>query len=253
MTPSPTRADPPRTASRRAPDPPAGGLGPVRLLGRRGGDAGPAGAGPDPAGHPGRRQHHGLHRRLAPAITAPNANTLDVDLNAPRTVINWASLHVSGADSMIFHFDANSDIVLNKTTSQIAIDAGGTVSGLVGASAGGNIWFYSPQGVIVSPGAVMTGGGFLFSRGAGIVDAGFVDAADPLANLRAATNALIRITRSRRRPAPRSTPAATSCSARRAAPSTSRIAAVARRRGCPPPRARSPPAKSPPPPARPRS
>jgi hypothetical protein len=128
-----------------------------------------------------------------PAITAPNANTLDIDLNAPRTVINWASLHVSGADAMTFHFDANSDIVLNKTTSQIAIDAGGTVSGLVGASAGGNIWFYSPQGVIVSPGAVMTGGGFLFSRGTGIVDAGFVDAADPLANLRAATNALIRI------------------------------------------------------------
>jgi filamentous hemagglutinin family protein len=101
-------------------------------------------------------------------ITAPNANTLDIDLNAPRTVINWASLHVSGADSMIFHFDANSDIVLNKTTSQIAIDAGGTVSGLVGAATGGNIWFYSPQGVIVSPGAVMTAGGFLFSRGSGI-------------------------------------------------------------------------------------
>lgn len=128
-----------------------------------------------------------------PVITAPTANDLDIDLNAPRTVINWASLHVSGADAMTFHFDANSDIVLNKTTSQIAIDAGGTVSGLVGASAGGNIWFYSPQGVIVSPGAVMTGGGFLFSRGTGIVDAGFVDAADPLANLRAATNALIRI------------------------------------------------------------
>jgi hypothetical protein len=128
-----------------------------------------------------------------PLITAPTANDLDIDLNAPRTVINWASLHVSGADAMTFHFDAASDIVLNKTTSQIAIDAGGVVSGLVGASAGGNIWFYSPQGVIVSPGAVMTGGGFLFSRGTGIVDAGFVDAADPLANLRAATNALIRI------------------------------------------------------------
>jgi len=128
-----------------------------------------------------------------PAITAPNANTLDIDLNAPRTVINWASLHVSGADTMDFHFDANSDIVLNKTTSQILIDAGGTVTGKVGASTGGNVWFYSPQGVIVSPGAVMTAGGFLFSRGTGIVDAGFVDAADPLANLRAATDALIRI------------------------------------------------------------
>ena len=129
-----------------------------------------------------------------PVITAPNGNTLDIDLNAPRTVINWSSLHVSGADAMNFHFDANSDIVLNKTTSQILVDAGGTVTGKVGASTGGNIWFYSPQGVIVSPGAVMTAGGFLFSRGSGIVDASFVDAGDPLANLRAATDALIRIT-----------------------------------------------------------
>jgi hypothetical protein len=128
-----------------------------------------------------------------PTITAPNGNTLDIDLNAPRTVINWASLHVSGADRMDFHFDANSDIVLNKTTSQILIDAGGTVTGKVGASDGGNIWFYSPQGMIVSPGAVMTGGGFLFSRGSGISDATFVDAGDPLTNLRAATDALIQI------------------------------------------------------------
>ncbi|KQY35877.1 hypothetical protein ASD38_04860 [Caulobacter sp. Root487D2Y] len=130
----------------------------------------------------------------APVITAPNANTLDIDLNAPRTVINWSSLHVSGADEMDFHFDAASDIVLNKTTTQIAIDSGAVVTGKVGASTGGNIWFYSPQGVIVSPGATMTAGGFLFSRGSAIVDATFVDAADPLANLRAATDALIRIT-----------------------------------------------------------
>jgi hypothetical protein len=128
-----------------------------------------------------------------PVITAPNANTLDIDLNAPRTVINWASLHVSGADQMDFHFDASSDIVLNKTTSQILIDNGAVVTGKVGASTGGNVWFYSPQGVIVSPGAAMTAGGFLFSRGSGFNDASFVDAADPLANLRAATDALIRV------------------------------------------------------------
>jgi hypothetical protein len=128
-----------------------------------------------------------------PVITAPNGNTLDIDLNAPRTVINWASLHVSGADTMNFNFDAASDLVLNKTTTQIAIDAGGTVAGKVGAATGGNIWFYSPQGVIVSPGAVMTAGGFLFSRGSAIGDVGFVDAGDPLAFLRAAADSLIRI------------------------------------------------------------
>jgi len=128
-----------------------------------------------------------------PVITAPNANTLDVDLNAPRTVINWASLHVSGGDTMDFHFDANSDIVLNKTTTAIAVDAGGTVTGKVGAATGGNIWFYSPQGVFISPGANMTAGGFLFSRGTGLSDAAFVGAADPLANLRAAADSLVRI------------------------------------------------------------
>jgi len=128
-----------------------------------------------------------------PVITAPGATELDIDLNASRTVINWASLHLSSADQMTFHFDAASDLVLNKTTSQIAIDSGATVSGLVGASAGGNIWFYSPQGVIVSPGANMSAGGFLFSRGTGINDVSFVDAADPVANLRAATDALIRM------------------------------------------------------------
>jgi len=128
-----------------------------------------------------------------PVITAPNANTLDIDLNAPRTVINWASLHVSGADTMTFHFDANSDIVLNKTTTAIAVDAGGTVSGKVGAATGGNIWFYSPQGVFIAPGANMTAGGFLFSQGTGLSDAAFVNAADPLANLRAAADSLVRV------------------------------------------------------------
>lgn len=129
-----------------------------------------------------------------PVITAPGATELDIDLNASRTVINWASLHLSSADQMTFRFDAASDIVLNKTTSQIAIDAGATVSGLVGASTGGNIWFYSPQGVIVSPGANMSAGGFVFSRGSSLNDASFAAAADPLSNLRSATDALIRIT-----------------------------------------------------------
>ncbi|AYV48741.1 hypothetical protein CFHF_17290 [Caulobacter flavus] len=128
-----------------------------------------------------------------PVITAPDPQTLDIDLNAPRTVINWGSLHVSGGDTMNFQFDAASDIVLNKTTSQIAIDAGGTVTGTVGGSAGGNIWFYSPQGVIVSPTANMTAGGFVFAGGTGLIDANFVDAADPTTVLRAASNAMIRM------------------------------------------------------------
>ncbi|MBO9709082.1 MAG: hypothetical protein J7521_12810 [Caulobacter sp.] len=126
-----------------------------------------------------------------PLISFPDAITLQIDLNAPRTVINWSSLHVSSGDQMDFLFDAASDIVLNKTTSQIQIDNGGVVTGKVGVATGGNIWFYSPQGVIVAPGATMTAGGFVFAGGTGLVDANFVNAGDTLSVLRAASNALI--------------------------------------------------------------
>ena len=128
-----------------------------------------------------------------PTITAPNANALDVNLLATRTVINWDSFHVSGADSVTFHFGQSTDIVLNKSPTVVTIDAGGQVSGLVGAAAGGNIWFYSPQGVVISPGAVMTAGNFVFGRGAAVVDLDFVDATSPLSVLRTASDALIQI------------------------------------------------------------
>lgn len=129
-----------------------------------------------------------------PTISFPDAITLQIDLNAPRTVINWTDLHLSSGDAMNFLFDAASDIVLNKTTSQIRFDNGSVVTGKIGAATAGNVWFYSPQGVIVSPGATMTAGSFVFSRGTGLNDLAFVGAADPLANLRAATDALIQMT-----------------------------------------------------------
>ncbi|HLZ77442.1 hypothetical protein [Phenylobacterium sp.] len=128
-----------------------------------------------------------------PTITAPNANTLDVALNAPRTVINWDSFHVSAADAVTYHFGQTSDIVLNKSPTQIQIDANGHVTGLVGAVAGGNIWFYSPGGVVISPGAVMSAGNFVLAKGPAIDDATFVDAASPLGVLRAASDSLIQI------------------------------------------------------------
>ncbi|MBX3484403.1 hypothetical protein, partial [Phenylobacterium sp.] len=128
-----------------------------------------------------------------PTITAPDANSLDVDLKSTRTVINWDSFHVSAADKVTFHFGATSDIVLNKSPTQVKVDAGGQVAGLVGADPGGNIWFYSPQGVVISPGAVMTAGAFVFARGDDIVDMAFVDAAAPLSVLRTASDSLIKI------------------------------------------------------------
>ncbi len=128
-----------------------------------------------------------------PVITAPDANTRDIDLNASRTVINWGSFHVSGADKVNFHFDQASDIVLNKSPTAVRVDAGGHVTGTVGAATGGNIWFYSPQGVIISPGAVMTAGSFVFGRGSAIDDLLFVADANPLGFLRAAADSLIQV------------------------------------------------------------
>ena len=128
-----------------------------------------------------------------PVITAPTATSLDVSLAATRTVINWDSFHVSSGDSVTFHFGQASDIVLNKSPTAVRVDAGGHVTGLVGAATGGNIWFYSPQGVVIAPGAVMTAGNFVFARGDAIVDLTFVDAASPLAVLRSASDSLIRI------------------------------------------------------------
>ncbi|PXA91218.1 hypothetical protein DMC18_13635, partial [Caulobacter sp. D5] len=129
-----------------------------------------------------------------PVISFPDAITLQIELNAPRTVINWTDLHLSSGDAMNFLFDSASDIVLNKTTSQIRFDNGSVVTGKVGAATAGNVWFYSPQGVIVSPGATMTAGGFLFSKGSGLVDASFVDSAAPLTFLRSTADALIQMT-----------------------------------------------------------
>ncbi len=128
-----------------------------------------------------------------PTITAPTANALDVNLLATRTVINWDSFHVSGLDKVTFHFGQSTDIVLNKSPTAVLVDAGGQVSGLVGAAAGGNIWFYSPQGVVISPGAIMTAGNFVFGRGDALVDLDFVDATSPLSVLRTASDALIQI------------------------------------------------------------
>ena len=128
-----------------------------------------------------------------PTITAPTANSLDVALNATRTVINWDSFHVSSLDTVTYHFGGATDIVLNKSPTAIKIDAGGHITGLVGAAAGGNIWFYSPGGVVISPGAVMSAGNFVLAKGPGIDDAMFVDAASPLSVLRAASDSLIQI------------------------------------------------------------
>ncbi len=89
-------------------------------------------------------------------------------------MINWTDLHLSSGDAMNFLFDAADDIVLNKTTSQIQFDSGSVVTG---QGRGGHrrqrLVLLAPGRVIVSPGATMTAGGFLFSRGSGLNDATF--------------------------------------------------------------------------------
>ena len=87
-------------------------------------------------------------------IIATNANAVRVDLNAPRTIIDWQSFNLAGGERADFLFDQRNWIVLNRVTGS-AISINGTVFGgqqanfnsPPAATPGGNVWFYSPQGV----------------------------------------------------------------------------------------------------------
>ena len=154
----------------------------------------PAQSLPDPTGADIKVSVGGLVPVFTPSpVVLPTA--LGVELKAARTVINWTTGFAVGAgESVNFKFLTGSDIVLNKSTSAVTVAAGGSVTGKVGLVTGGNIWFYSPNGVLIAPGATMTAGNFVFSRGVAIDDLMFVDLAkDALTVLRSASDSLIQI------------------------------------------------------------
>jgi filamentous hemagglutinin family protein len=104
-----------------------------------------------------------------PAVTS-SGSTVSVDLRANRTILDWTSFNLQAGESANFYFDQRNWIALNRVTgSQININ--GAVNGFqaagVGAGpTGGNVWFYSPQGIAFGPNARVNVAGLLATSSA---------------------------------------------------------------------------------------
>ena len=116
----------------------------------------------------------------AGVVTGANSTTITV--GSAETVINWAPADVAGTGTIDFlpagstaTFQARADFtVLNRILPTDAkgnpvarmVALNGTVnSNLIGASAvtAGNVWFYTPTGLIIGPSAVMNVGGLILT------------------------------------------------------------------------------------------
>lgn len=109
----------------------------------------------------------------AQPIIASGNGAVRVDLNAPRTIIDWTSFNLTASERADFVFDQRSWIVLNRVTgSAINIDGrvfAGQAPNLAAplpATASGNVWFYSPQGVAFGANARVDVGGLLATSAA---------------------------------------------------------------------------------------
>ncbi|MCW5761548.1 MAG: filamentous hemagglutinin N-terminal domain-containing protein, partial [Phenylobacterium sp.] len=105
----------------------------------------------------------------APLVTT-SSGTVNVDLRANRTILDWTSFDVQPGETANFYFDQRNWIALNRVTgSQININ--GAVNGVQAAAVGagptgGNVWFYSPQGIAFGPNARVNVAGLLATSSA---------------------------------------------------------------------------------------
>lgn len=109
----------------------------------------------------------------AQPVIASSGSTVRVDLNAPRTIIDWQSFNLGAGERADFLFDQRNWIVLNRVNNAaIAIDGqvfGGQAANLnspAPGTSGGNVWFYSPQGVAFGGTARVDVGGLLATSAA---------------------------------------------------------------------------------------
>ncbi|ODT89653.1 filamentous hemagglutinin N-terminal domain-containing protein [Phenylobacterium sp. SCN 70-31] len=109
----------------------------------------------------------------APFINTLGSDLVIVDLNAPRTIIDWTSFNLAAGEVVSYAFEQNNWIALNRVPSG-PIEINGFISAArsagfpldTGATAGGNVWFYSPDGVIFGPNARANVGGLLATSAA---------------------------------------------------------------------------------------
>ena len=114
----------------------------------------------------------------APVITTPSAGLTSVTLKQSRTLINWSSFDIAQGQQVDFLFQSNAGIVLNRVTSLALIN--GKLLGCVttcgaGGSIGGNVWIFSPQGVVFGPHAQVNVGGLLATTSPLLSDQAFLD------------------------------------------------------------------------------
>lgn len=117
-------------------------------------------------------------------LLSRSTNSDLVTVSGPQTFINWAPLDTANSDSLINILPAGTSLtfvgpdsgytVLNRilptgtTASGIprAIAFGGNVTSRLGASdgsIGGNIWFYSPGGIVIGAGSTFDVGGLVLT------------------------------------------------------------------------------------------
>lgn len=141
--------------------------------------AGPAAALPVPGSGPATIGGGGSQ-----PIIQVGSNSVGIDLNAPRTIIDWVSFNLGPGEQAQFRFDQRSWIVLNRVQTS-AININGQVTGYQAANlnsalpaqTSGNVWFYSPQGVAFGGGASVDVGGML-ATSAAVNEAQFLNAAN---------------------------------------------------------------------------
>lgn len=106
-----------------------------------------------------------------PNIVSNDDDLVTVDLNAQRTIIDWSSFDLFDHESIRFYFDQRNWIVLNRMTGG-PMNIDGMVQAFQAANAsqtgpvGGNVWFYSPQGVAFGPSTRVDVGGMLATSAA---------------------------------------------------------------------------------------
>jgi filamentous hemagglutinin family protein len=120
------------------------------------------------------------HAQLVPSATQPatqsngaapvisqSGGTTDVTLGGSRTVIDWDRFDLQSGDTANFIFANRSDIVLNRVGGA-ASTINGDLNGLIGAGgpAGGNIWIYNANGVVIGAHARINTGGLLVTSAA---------------------------------------------------------------------------------------
>lgn len=108
----------------------------------------------------------------APPVVVDNDDDLvTVDLNAQRTIIDWQNFDLLDHETVRFAFDQRNWIVLNRVTGQ-SINIDGVIQAIHAANpntngpVGGNVWFYSPQGVAFGPSTRVDVGGLLATSSA---------------------------------------------------------------------------------------